>query len=81
MALLTVARPGQAEETLPRVARFEAEDDEFDQSDDDGDWDELDDPEELDDDDLDDWDDDFDDDELDEDELADPKSDDIETGW
>ena len=81
MALLTVARPGQAEESLHRVARVEAEDDELDQSDDDGDWDELDDPEELDDDDLDDWDDDFDDDELDEDELADPKSDDIETGW
>ena len=64
MALVTVVRPGQVDETLPRVARFEAEDDEFDQSDDDGDWDELDDPEELDDDDLDDWDDDFDEDEL-----------------
>ena len=64
MALVTVARPGQADETLPWVARFEAEDDEFDQSDDDGDWDALDDPDELDDDDLDDWDDDFDEDEL-----------------
>jgi hypothetical protein len=70
MALVTVAPPGQADETLPWVARFEAEEDDVEEFDDDGDWDELDDPEELDDDDLDDWDDDFDDEELGEEKPA-----------
>lgn len=55
---------------LVPVARFEAEDNDVEEFDDDGDWDELDDPEELDDDDLDDWDDDFDEDELDADEFG-----------
>ena len=77
MALLTVARPGQADETLPWVARFEAEEDDFEESAGSDSWDGLDDPEEIDD--LDDWDDDFDDDELDEDELDD--LDDDEGAW
>lgn len=70
MALVTIARPGQADETLPRVARFEAEDEDVEEFDDDGEWDALDDPDELDDDDLDDWDDDFDEDELGEEKPA-----------
>jgi len=79
MALMSVARPGQADQTLPWVSRFEAEEDDREEIDNDGDWDKLDDPEEIDD--LDDWDDDFDDDELDEDELEEPESDEPEAAW
>ena len=58
---------------LVTVARFEAEDNDVEEFDDDGDWNELDDDDELDDDELDDWDDDFDEDELDDGEFGEEK--------